>query len=290
MTKLVGRPAFERGLWAVRSIRRLPHAVLSFLLCLSCSTTAAWAQAVDLELVLAVDASSSVSSEEFDLQMHGLAEAFRDPRVASAIQAGGDLGIAVAMVQWADNRRQFLAVDWTAIRDSAAAEGFADVIDRTPRFVVGGGTAIGGAIQFSVRELQRNSFQGRRQVIDLSGDGRANQGAQPADVRDRAVAAGVTINGLAILNEDPNIDTYYLYHVIGGTGAFVVTATSYEDFAAAMLEKLIREIAGVPVAGLPPASDRVQIAAAPGGPADGGELEPCCYDSLGGSADQAAGR
>lgn len=290
MIKLVGLPAFERGLGAVRQIRRLQHAVLSLLLCLSCFPTAASAQAVDLELVLAVDASSSVSSEEFDLQMHGLAEAFRDPRVAAAIQAGGDLGIAVAMVQWADNRRQFLAIDWTAIGDSATAEGFAEVIDRTPRFVVGGGTAIGGAIQFSVRELQRNSFEGRRQVIDLSGDGRANQGAQPADVRDRAVAAGVTINGLAILNEDPNIDTYYLYHVIGGTGAFVVTATSYEDFAAAMLEKLIREIAGVPVAGLPPASSRVQIAAAPEQPASSDTLEPCCYYGFGGPPPHAAAR
>ncbi len=220
------------------------------------------AQTVDLELVLAVDASSSVSSEEFDLQMRGLSEAFRDPRVTEAIQATGDLGIAVAMVQWADNRRQYLAIDWTAIRGEDGAIAFATQIDATPRFVVGGGTAIGGALEFSARALEDNGYQGRRRVIDVSGDGRANQGAQPAYVRDAVVAAGIVINGLAILNEDPFLDSYYQDEVIGGTGAFLVTASTYADFADAILQKLIREIAGVPVAALPPRCARTQVAEA----------------------------
>lgn len=205
-------------------------------------------QVVDLELVLAVDASSSVSAEEFDLQMRGFAEAFRHPAVAAAIRATGDLGVAVAMIQWSDNRRQHLAIDWAHLTTPESTLAFAEEIDATPRFLDGGGTAIGGAIEFSARAIERNAFQGVRRVIDISGDGRANQGAQPAKLRDLAVLQGITINGLAILNEDASVDSYYLSSVIGGTGAFVMTANNYEDFAVAMLEKLIKEIGAVPVA------------------------------------------
>ena len=211
---------------------------------------AAEGQLVDLELILAVDASSSVSAEEFELQMRGLSESFRNPLVTEAIQATGDLGIAVALVQWADNRKQFLAIDWLVIKDEPAALAFADEIDATPRFLVGGGTAIGALIQYGMNQLARNDYIGRRKVIDISGDGRTNQGAYPTNYRERAITDGVTVNGLAILNEDPNVDRYYRSQVIAGTGAFVMSATTYEDFSAAMLEKLLKEIAGTPIAKL----------------------------------------
>lgn len=216
---------------------------------------------VDLELVLAVDTSSSVSPGEFNLQMQGLAEAFRNPAVHGAIEAAGDLGIAVSMVQWSDNRKQTLAIKWTMVHDGASAEAFAREIDNTPRFLIGGGTAIGGAINFSVRQIQINRFEGRRKVIDISGDGRTNQGSNPARARDDAVAQGITINGLAILNEDALVDRHYLANVIGGTGAFVMRADDYADFARAIIEKLIKEIAGVPIAARPPEGTRDRQAA-----------------------------
>lgn len=208
-------------------------------------------QRVDLELVLAVDTSSSVSPEEFELQMRGLSEAFQSPAVLAAIRAAGDLGIAVSLMQWSDNRNQVVAVDWTLVRDEATAGQFSERIDGTPRFLVGGSTAIGGALEFAIRQLERNGYLGRRQVIDVSGDGRTNQGIQPDGVRDFAVAQGITVNGLAILNEDAYVDRYYLSSVIGGTGAFIMTAADYSDFADAILEKLIKEIVGVPIAAKP---------------------------------------
>ncbi len=206
---------------------------------------------VDLELVLAVDASSSVSTGEFDLQMLGLAQAFRDPKVAAAIRASGDLGIAVALIQWSDSRKQALAVDWAALRSAEDTVAFAEEVEATPRFLIGGGTAIGGALQYAVRQLEKNAFTSRRRVIDVSGDGRTNQGIQPETVRDAAVAQGITINGLAILNEDLSVGRHYLADVIGGTGAFVMTANDYEDYVAAILAKLIKEISGVPIARRP---------------------------------------
>lgn len=209
-------------------------------------------EAIELELVLAVDTSSSVSPEEFDLQMRGFAGAFRDPTVIAAIAATGGSGIAVAMIQWSDNRRQEVAVDWQRLSDEASVTAFADAVDGTPRFLDGGGTAIGGAIDFALSQINKNAFDGRRKVIDISGDGRANQGASPDGLRDLAVLQGVTVNGLAILNEDSSVAGYYRNNVIGGEGAFVITANDYESFHQAILEKLIKEIGGVPVAGLEP--------------------------------------
>jgi len=238
---------------------------LPFCLALSVPRPAAAQEApVSLELVLAVDASSSVSAEEFSLQMQGLAQAFRDPAVARAIEGTGAQGIAVGLVQWSDNRKQIVAVDWMQIRSAHDAEAFAAEIDNAPRFLVGGGTAIGGALEFSMRQLEINGFRGLRQVIDVSGDGRTNQGPQPASLRDIAVSRGITINGLAILNEDPVIDGYYARNVIGGPGAFVLTANDYAAYGLAILAKLVREIEAVPIAQHPvPSGPALAAAGAP---------------------------
>ena len=206
---------------------------------------------VDLELLLAVDVSSSVDGEEYDLQMRGLSEAFRHPAVQDAVRAAGQLGVAVAVVQWSDSNDQSLVVDWTVIHDTASTEALAERIGNTERVVSGSQTAISGALAFSLHQLTTNGFEGRRQVIDVSGDGRANSGDHPMKLRDLAVANGVVINGLAILNEEPFVDSYYRYTVIGGDGAFLMTAHDYEDFAVAILEKLIREIDLPPVSGRP---------------------------------------
>ncbi len=204
---------------------------------------------VDLELVLALDASSSVSGAEFDLQIRGIAEAFRHPSVARAIRAT-HLGLAVALFQWADNHRQILAINWMAVRDAPTASRFAMEVETVIRSIAGN-TAIGSALEFAIGQLEGNGFDGRRKVIDVSGDGRNNHGPAAWLARDLAVARGITVNGLAILNEDRTLERYYLTNVIGGTGAFVMTANDYEAYTLAILIKLIKEIAGTPIAARP---------------------------------------
>jgi hypothetical protein len=234
--------------------------LLSPLLALFCCTLAPGVQAqtqngrltpVDLELVLAVDVSSSVDPQEFQLQMKGLADAFRNPQVLNAIELAGSQGIAVAMIQWSDWVNQDLTVDWTLVRNPESAAAFADKIDRAGRFGDGGSTGIAGAIQFATHLIEVNKFGAPRQAIDISGDGAANQGAQPSFFRDLAVAEGITVNGLAILNDNAQLDNYYLKNVIGGFAAFVIRADDYYDFAEAIVRKLVREIAGPPLAHLP---------------------------------------
>src|SRR5262245_43916337 len=184
---------------------------------------------IDLELILAVDASDSVSAAEFDLQAQGLAAAFRDPEVIAAIRDAGPAGIAVALVQWAGPGQQIVAVDWSLVSDADSAAALARRIVTAGRLIMGE-TAIDGGLAFAMDLLATNELAGRRRIIDVSGDGETNWGPLPDRVRDRAVAAGVTVNGLAIVNEQPALAEYYRVHVIGGAGAFVVTAADYMDF------------------------------------------------------------
>lgn len=209
------------------------------------------AELVDLELLLAVDTSLSVSNAEFHLQMRGFARAFRHPAVLAAIRAAGDRGIAVALMQWSDRNQQVTSVDWMRVSNAVSANAFAARIERTRRAFAGAGTSISGALVAGVPAFARNGFEAPRRVMDISGDGIDNRGPSPFSLRPRAEAAGVTVNGLTILNEDPHLDRYYERSVITGTGAFVMAAADYDDFARAIIAKLVREISLGPIAELP---------------------------------------
>ena len=200
--------------------------------------------AVDLKLVLAVDTSSSVNYEEFGLQMRGLAAAFKDERVVRAIEAAGERGIAVCLMQWAGTAQQTTAINWVHIRDADSAHRFSGVIQATPRLFPVGSTDLGGAIDYGAHLIGDDLFAAPRRAIDISGDGRASAGVEPALRRDEALRTGITVNGLAILSEEPDLEGYYLSHVTGGPASFVVVADDYGDFAEAMVRKLVREIIG----------------------------------------------
>jgi len=198
---------------------------------------------VDLQLVLAVDASGSVNQERFDLQKQGYAAAFRNPRVLRAIRSGRSQSIAVTMAQWTGPYQQIQVVPWTLIRDQATADAFADAIEKSHRQLFGGGTSISGAIDYGVSIMPSSPFRGLKRVIDISGDGSNNRGRSVTQARDEAVRAGMTINGLPILALELDLDRYYFDNVIGGPGAVMVPAASYDAFAEAILKKLIIEIA-----------------------------------------------
>ena len=210
------------------------------------STFAQAQQKVDIQLVLAVDASGSVNMTRFNLQKHGYAGAFRNPRVLDSIRSGSTGSIAVTMIQWTGPLQQVVVVPWTLINDRKSADEFADAVEKTPRQLFGGGTSISGAIDFSASLMPSNLFAGLKRVIDVSGDGSNNNGRPVNEARDDAVAKGIIVNGLPILSLEPYLDRYYYDHVIGGPGSFMVPAESYETFAAAVLRKLIMEIAAKP--------------------------------------------
>jgi hypothetical protein len=199
---------------------------------------------VDLQLILAVDTSGSVSQERFELQKRGYVAAFRDPQVLHAIQSGTNQSIAVSMVQWTGPRLHVRVTGWMEIHDAASAEAVATAIDAAPRQLFRGGTSISGMIDFAMTEFAGSPFTGERRVIDVSGDGANNSGRPVDDARDDAVAAGVVINGLPIMNVEPDLDVQYREHVIGGPGSFMIAIENYDQFAEAILRKLVTEIAG----------------------------------------------
>jgi hypothetical protein len=218
------------------------------LLFASAAVTGARADAgVDLELVLAIDSSGSVDFGESELQMAGIARAFRDPAVIEAIEGSTPNGVAVAVIEWSGPGQQLVGVDWTRITNAPTAAALAARIETMGRGLIGE-TAIGEALRFATGLLAYGPFQGARRIIDVSGDGPSNAGGEPEPMRDAAALAGVTINGLAILRENPGLDRYYAEHVIGGPDAFVMIAEHYDDFARAIRQKLLREIRGAPLA------------------------------------------
>jgi hypothetical protein len=200
---------------------------------------------VDLELILMVDGSGSVDDNEFILQRVGYAQALRNPRVLSAIRNGPLGRIALSYVEWSGPELKVPIVPWMVVSDAAAIEKVATLLEKTPRQLYGGGTAVGDAILYGARSIQTNAFAGTRRVIDLSGDGPDRNGLPAIFGRDRAVAAGITVNGLPIMGEFPGLDVFFLDNVIGGPGAFSIPAKSFKDFNAAILTKLIREISGL---------------------------------------------
>lgn len=204
----------------------------------------AFAQAipVDLALVLAVDCSSSIDEREYVLQRAGYARAFADPRLGRAVAGGTHGAIAVTLTQWAGPFEQVQAIGWRMIRDARDSADFSARIAVMPRALTASATSISGAIDHARALLDRSGFAAGRRVIDVSGDGMNNTGRFAEYARDAAVAAGIVINGLPILTDDPNLDDYYADYVIGGIGAFVVPARNFAAFGRAVLAKLLREI------------------------------------------------
>jgi hypothetical protein len=203
--------------------------------------------AVDLALVLAVDGSASVTYEEFGLIAGGMAAALREPPIIAALIGGPAKASLCSLLLWSGTGAQEVITGWTLIASKTDAIGFAEQVDNMPRVVTAGETAIGEALLASLTLLSHIPDTPARQVVNVIGDGRSNSGLAPGPVRDRMAEAGITINGLCILHEEPDLLESYTRDVIGGPGAFAVTCQDYPAFAAAMKQKLAREL-NIPIA------------------------------------------
>jgi hypothetical protein len=217
---------------------------------LAASPAHAQPEPVDVLLVLAVDVSRSIDEDEARLQREGYRSAVSDPRVVEVVRRGMIGAIGLAYVEWAGFEYQRLVIPWTRIATQRDADTWAETLAEAPRASLSW-TSISGAIDFSRQVLRAAPFEGTRRVIDVSGDGVNNSG-RPADVaRDEAVAEGIIINGLPIINDRPTfgrmppipLDQYFEQNVIGGPGAFMVVAEDFDAFGTAVRRKLLREIA-----------------------------------------------
>ena len=199
----------------------------------------------DVALVLAIDVSGSVDDNRFKLQREGIAAALDSEEVTAAIAAGVNQTIEIAVVEWAEE--QSLLVPWTVLRGRDDLKALATRLRGASRSWVHTMTDPGGGIAAAERLFAGETLVGLRQVIDVSGDGSQNAGElATADARDAAVSDGITVNGLPIASgEEPRIEEWYRANVVGGPGAFLVAADSFDAFAAAFRRKLTLEIAGL---------------------------------------------
>jgi len=207
---------------------------------------------VDLALVLAVDVSTSMDPDEQNLQRQGYVEAFHSPAVQEAIRAGALGRIAVTYVEWAGAHPRFqsVVVPWTVLERPADGIAFADRLARAP-VNRAAGTSISEAIGLGMALLSSDRVVAVRQVIDISGDGSNNQGRLVTEVRDEAIARGITINGLPITLKEPDrrenatLEAYYRDCVIGGPGAFMISVRERKQLLTETKSKIVREIAGL---------------------------------------------
>lgn len=224
----------------------------------------AGSQAVDVQLVLAVDVSLSMSPDELEIQRRGYATAMANQQVIDAITDGVHGRIAIAYVEWAGDKTQRVIVPWTYIASRADAEAFAArLTDEVPRSARR--TSISGGLNFSADLIAESGIEAMKRVIDVSGDGPNNEGPPVRETRDRIVAQGIVVNGLPLMTNGglttafdvPDLDIYYKNCVIGGPGAFMFPVTSWDQFPEAVRRKLVMELAGGPM-------PVVKVAAEPG--------------------------
>lgn len=213
---------------------------------------AASATEVDVEIVLAVDISGSVNPVEYDLQMKGYSDAFTDPVIQSAITSGPIGKIAVALMLWSDAAFTKYPTKWYLIDSPHKAQIFAnDIINFRKHAgsyfgIGGGGTGIGEGVKFAIGMIESNQYFGTKKIIDVSGDGIETdpwfkEAMMIQDAKKLAVLSDISINGLPILKDFPNLDIWYRDNVISGVGSFVISADNFEAFGEAILRKLWRE-------------------------------------------------
>lgn len=205
---------------------------------------------VDLELVLAVDVSGSMDTDEQMLQRSGYVEALRSPDVLDAIRTGLHGRIAVTYMEWAGPASQRIVVPWMMVDGPATAEQFAGALSAAPLGTMRG-TSISGGLAAAAALFHENGFDGYRRVIDLSGDGPNNMGEPVLSAREAVLALDIVINGLPIMLKPgnrgygsiPDLDEYYANCVIGGPGAFLVPVRDPAQWVEAIRRKMILEIA-----------------------------------------------
>lgn len=239
------------------------------------------AEDVDLELVLLADASRSIDDAEIRFQREGYATAITHPEVLATIASGYLQRIAVTYVEWGDASSQEVVVPWTVIDGPDSAAAFAEILLATPRRAQGP-NAIGSALAAAHALIQGNAIEGTRKVIDFSADSAFTLGGVPmAEARAAALAAGIVINGLAILCRhddcsgrpvDYDLESAFAALIAGGPASFVVTADDRASFAEAVRRKLLLEIAGIEPA-YPPNAQRFVTATPVSAPPRAGDVD-----------------
>tara|TARA_R110002074_G_scaffold12560_2_gene45872 strand:+ start:758 stop:1477 length:720 start_codon:yes stop_codon:yes gene_type:complete len=211
-----------------------------------------YAQDCRQALALGLDVSGSVDAREYRLQMGGVATALDAPEVREKLLSMQEAPVALMIYEWSGPNDQVVVVPWTRVETDASIDKVIETLRQTQRRDATPGTALGVAMRVG-RVFLDQQPDCWKHTLDISGDGKSNLGPRPRDVRDQIEASGITINGLVIGVDDPNIgdirqaeigelSSYFRAEVMIGPDAFVHTAIGFNDYARAMTQKLLKEL------------------------------------------------
>jgi hypothetical protein len=213
---------------------------------------------VDLQLVLAVDSSGSVPISAVAAQREAFADAFLNKRLHDAILSGPIHKIAITYFEFSDQSQQQIIVPWMSLSNANEIRAFSTKLKNSRLGFLRGDTSISGAMKFAQNMLLNNNYISYRIVLDITGNGRNNNGPNVKTVSDALVSENITINALSINSKvtdqkgpynylfsryDGPIDRYYKNQVIGGPRSFVLPVDKHEEYVDAILRKLLMEIA-----------------------------------------------
>ncbi len=204
---------------------------------LSSYSVCSLATPVDLGLSLVIDISGSVDTSEYNLQMDGYANAFRNSAIQANILGGTYGAIGVNVVFFASDYYASTLDTFAILDDTASIDAFADTLDNFGRLGSGGTSIHHGtnrAVSLMLDAVANDIIETSNLVIDISGDGTGFTNLDVA-ARDNAAANGITINGLPIGSSF--ITDYYIDNVITANG-FAVNAADFNDFSTAVRDKL----------------------------------------------------
>lgn len=227
-------------------------AYLTIFMLLYASTANSAPVEVDVQLVLGVDVSRSMSPGELEIQRRGYAQALTSEAVFDAIQSGLLGRIAITYIEWGGAYHQQVVIDWQLIETRADLEVIAAQLTAKPPDTFSR-TSISEIIKYATKSIEENGFTSLRKVIDISGDGPNNDGIPVLDARKIALEKGITINGLPLMTREgpgqlshlDDLDKYYESCVIGGPGSFVIAVRQWPEFLESVRKKLVLELAGL---------------------------------------------
>lgn len=221
----------------------------------------------DLNMVVALDRSESVELLDRTAQVEALAAALIDPRFMATVRGGWQGRIGIAVMTWSSFDRTQVVVPWTMItglRDSEAIIAtMRDYEARGSDFKHKPQTDIALALGAGMQLLEAAPFPASKRILNVISDGVDNFGREAFVERDQALAQGITINGLvhARGHAIEVVERFFEREVIGGPYAFVLSTPDPASFTAAMLRKMMLEIARANTSSRPDGSGSVRVAA-----------------------------
>lgn len=204
---------------------------------------------VDINIVVSLDRSDSISPQEAQAQLHGIAYTLGHDRFARVVDSGLHGRIGLAIVAWSSFGRRVEILPWTLIDGPAAALATAAaIVARTPAAV---GTRhrpqtdIALGIRTGTEYLDRAPFQAAQGVINIVSDGIDNFGIVPHVPRRDALRRGYTINALTMGRGSAvaALRRFYQRDVIGGPRAFVHNVLAPDEMLEGTLRKMLTEVA-----------------------------------------------